>query len=502
MATSLATAHATALAAAVNFALKAPADSYNVKQLADSCDNLNAAAKGESEKEFYFAICDLRFLLNEMSGPVFGWESEEKEYAKTALEAARELMPVATVAPAAAPAKCLQKGDVIDFTGPYVGGNGAITTFWVATVEHVDERKAHLSNGVTVGRNIKGGKVKHWGKCEDTYGVNTGAVEKPRVVPATAPVGEPEGTTEEQAVAILKGYDCGPHTYAPAAVSEEQAKEIEATFQVSGLDATPCAVCGLPCEMCEGTMRVAGEEPVAAVPPTPEQVREELGYTLCAYSTSMTLPGAICYNVYKNSGMGAWLGVACPRKDGYVFGVKIPGPDATVYATPELAALEYLRAERRGANSIPRGIPVYLSEEEVVIEDVPNEVGGYSVAIVRLGGVPIGGVEGGAKCGGYWFDAPQHSPGKCRATREEAAADLVAAHLAAEEEFQYSVAYYGRATDAPEPPRGFHSNVPMYLLHVTQWDLLTDKNGYGLRERINSCNLEDAYTRGSVTEKP
>lgn len=81
----------------------------------------------------------------------------------------------------------LQKGDVLDFTGPAIGRTD-IVTFWVATVVRVDERAAYLDNGVKVGRSIKDGKAKHWGKCEDTYNVNTpGAVETPRVVPTPAP---------------------------------------------------------------------------------------------------------------------------------------------------------------------------------------------------------------------------------------------------------------------------------------------------------------------------
>lgn len=140
-----------------------------------------------------------------------------------------------------------------------------------------------------------------------------------------------------------------------------------------------------------------------------------------------------------------------------------------------------------------------------------DKAGPYSERYVEAGGVVIGAVHGGPRRG-WWFDADAYNPGKVQPTMMAAVEQLVAAHLAAEEEYPYTLAYYGRVA-SPEPPRGFYSlreagqwatanNVPMYLLHVTQWDLLTEKNGHGLRERINSCNLEDAYTRGSVTEKP
>jgi hypothetical protein len=59
----------------------------------------------------------------------------------------------------------------------------------------------------------------------------------------------------------LKGYDAGPHVYTPAQnVSIEAEATIEKHFQENaGQSMWPCAVCGLPCEMCEGSMPVAGE---------------------------------------------------------------------------------------------------------------------------------------------------------------------------------------------------------------------------------------------------
>lgn len=93
----------------------------------------------------------------------------------------------------------------------------------------------------------------------------------------------------------------------------------------------------------------------------------------------------------------------------------------------------------------------------------------------------------------------------------EAAIDLAHAHLAAAEDYKYTLSYYGDVKGGPELPRGFHTlrdvgqwaaakQFPTYLLHVTQWDIASVKDAYGCHERVGSCNLEEALHTGSVPE--